>query len=530
MRLDPVLHAFYLLGSLRGGMPASPVCPVRSHSLSALMAAPADWRSAPAQAVTAFIDVNVVPMDTERVLANQIVLVEGDRITALGPAAQVKVPAGAVRIDGRGKYLMPGLADMHVHAGNYNDIDRSVGVWSIYLANGVTTLRSFNPLAPAVERTLKTITVLHPHIYVPPRIDLKTMPLDSIASYVSAYKAAGYRFIYVDAGYIRQRDSTKRTLYDSLLVAAQRVGLSAASHTNNETAQALIAFGAYGGSVEHLHHAFKDVVRRPPEDVPESEIQALAATVRRAGTWLSITLDCVEYRDRGIGKRIANIKTTRRLVKALQDAGVRMLLGADADGAHGWSPSVVHEELAAMVRAGLTPYQALLTGTRNVAQYFSLLDSSGTVAVGKRADLVLLPGNPLQSLRYAREPVGVMIAGRWLDRATLDRSLLASPKAWFKDLWGGAMPLATTYEQGAKTWEHQQKFDALADSPELAEAPSGSAARERLLRSLTDELGAIRATLTPEQREVFDPAARVWMREHIRQGYRLVVAGVAPTP
>jgi imidazolonepropionase-like amidohydrolase len=75
----------------------------------------------------------------------------------------------------------------------------------------------------------------------------------------------------------------------------------------------------------------------------------------------------------------------------------------------------------ALVRAGLTPYQALHTGTRNVAQFLGLLDSSGTVAVGKWADPVLLNGNPLQDIQHAREPAGVMINGRWLDRTELDQ-------------------------------------------------------------------------------------------------------------
>ena len=81
-------------------------------------------------------------------------------------------------------------------------------------------------------------------------------------------------------------------------------------------------------------------------------------------------------------------------------------------------------------RGGLTPYQALLTGTRNIAQYLGILDSSGTVAVGKRADLVLLHGNPLEDITHTREPAGVMLAGRWLDAAELSARLVASPKEW----------------------------------------------------------------------------------------------------
>jgi imidazolonepropionase-like amidohydrolase len=81
-------------------------------------------------------------------------------------------------------------------------------------------------------------------------------------------------------------------------------------------------------------------------------------------------------------------------------------------------------ELAALVRAGLTPYQALTTGTRNFVVFLQALDEIGTVAVGKRADLVLLSGNPLEDIRHTAEPAGVMLGGQWLAREVIDRRLV----------------------------------------------------------------------------------------------------------
>jgi hypothetical protein len=126
---------------------------------------------------------------------------------------------------------------------------------------------------------------------------------------------------------------------------------------------------------------------------------------------------------RGGDGRLITRSLTRPLIKGLQDAGAGLLLGTDAGvdfSVHGFS---VHRELEALVRAGLTPYQALLTGTRNVAVFFQTLDESGTVAVGKRADLVLLTGNPLVDIRHTAQPAGVMIGGRWLPRSEIDRRL-----------------------------------------------------------------------------------------------------------
>ena len=83
----------------------------------------------------AFVNVNVVPMDSERIITYQTVLIEDERIRAIGPADTTPIPEAAVRIDGSGKYLMPGLADMHVHLGYEGDL-------TLFIANGVTTVRN----------------------------------------------------------------------------------------------------------------------------------------------------------------------------------------------------------------------------------------------------------------------------------------------------------------------------------------------------------------------------------------------------
>jgi adenine deaminase len=112
------------------------------------------------------------------------------------------------------------------------------------------------------------------------------------------------------------------------------------------------------------------------------------------------------------------LEVSLQVVNALQDAGAGLLLGADMTLE---SPGfAVHRELELLVLAGLTPYQALATGTRNVAVYLGTQDSTGTVAVGKRADLVLVDGNPLTDIRYTAGPAGAMVGGRWLARAELD--------------------------------------------------------------------------------------------------------------
>jgi hypothetical protein len=452
--------------------------------------------------VTAFVDVNVVPMDTERVLTRQTVLVDGGWITALGPASQVAVPATATRIDGRDKYLIPGLTECHAHLG-FSSPDSVVPEQSLflYVANGITTVRNMDhhrttfPKGPWMRAMAAEGKILSPRFYVggsgqwphhtgqnKPSV-LDTVRLDGVASAVAAFKATGYDFIKIYG----ERGSA----YDSVSAAARRVGIPLMGHVAvrgaGELEQALQAGQA---SIEHLtgytEALFKGPLPPSSSDgdrqlriLPESlaaqrrlidfgKIPQLAAATARAGVWncptqwvfekqsVELSADTVSWwpeldfvapaeREKwlaqhrnhkkagqgwntgyiGLPLSEANghLEARRGLVKALQDAGAGLLLGTDvkSDGI------AIHRELDALVRAGLTPYQALATGTRNSAIFFQTFlkkpAETGTVAVGKRADLVLLNGNPLENIRYTAQRAGVMLGGRWLSREDIDRRL-----------------------------------------------------------------------------------------------------------
>jgi imidazolonepropionase-like amidohydrolase len=113
----------------------------------------------------------------------------------------------------------------------------------------------------------------------------------------------------------------------------------------------------------------------------------------------------------------------RSLLGALYRGGVPILLGSDAPQVWNVPGFSIHRELQRMVDAGLTPYQALELGTRNVAAFFGTLSQTGTIEVGKRADLVLLDENPLTDIARTNRQAGVMIGGRWLARAEIDHRL-----------------------------------------------------------------------------------------------------------
>ena len=461
--------------------------------------------------VTAFVSVTVIPMDRERVLPNRTVLVHGGHITAIGPAGHVRIPAQAVRIDGHGKYLIPGLADMHTHVGMGDSVIAEQALF-LWLANGVTTIRNLDYLPPGgmfhalsgpallrLRARAAAGTLPSPRIYTSsawsPDVDGmgglgalfggQSTPLDSVAAYVAAYKAAGYDFLK-----IRDEDAVTA---ESLAVAARRVGLPIVGHVPDDLpVQEALRIGYR--SIEHLTGYLPALVRRADStaatrvsiqntqlsdsaflarlrrDLDLSRIPALVALTRQAGVWNCPTLELqdivapntnidtlanwpeVRYASpallkqwhevlvqHGTTERIVDgaggtLDALQQLVRVLQSAGAGLLSGTDASTAlivpyllPGFS---LHRELAALVAAGLTPYQALATSTRNVAAYFGTLGESGTVTVGKRADLVLLDGNPLVDIHQTMRIAGVMRNGTWFSQSTLEPQVAAVLKAW----------------------------------------------------------------------------------------------------
>lgn len=406
-------------------------------------------------AVTAFVGVTVVPMDRERVLAGQTVLVRGERIVAMGPSDRVHVPTGAERIDGRGKYLMPGLADMHAHINGDAEL-----LWS-YLANGVTTVRDMfgRPELLALRDRVANGELLGPRIYAV-GIDEECPKQQELASCLKAMKAVQVIMvkIYWDS----------RARFDSVVAIARELHLPVGGHVSQVVGLGPSLRVPYA-TLEHLWGYFeflvgtrpalmtelalprssaspgpqfaplRDTVKavldtaswmRPGWRLDPRKLRAVAIATRRAGTWNAPTLvaaeamcwqprNLIDAPERRLFRRIFEAKFP--LVHALQDAGAGLLLSTDMSELGGFP---VHRELELLVDvAGLTPYQALATGTRNVAHFLATEDSTGTVAVGKRADLVLLDGNPLRDIRYTAGPTGVMVGGRWLSRTVLETGL-----------------------------------------------------------------------------------------------------------
>ena len=423
--------------------------------------------------IVAFVNVNVIPMDQERILTGHTVVVKDGVIAALGPVDAVKIPPGALRIDGRGKFLMPGLADMHVHFEIFND-QATTGMLRLFLANGVTTVLNLygTPAFLQLRERIARGETVGPTVYTSgPFISnapVSSPTVEEVERQVVAHKRAGYDLIKIHGDF-------SRDAYRKLFEVARREDIRVIGHLPRnlgidaafEERQDAIAHAE-----EYLYAYFFFKPATSPADASQaaqlrwiaeqaSRIPSVAQATAKAGIWVSPTLTVYS----GIARQVDDIdavlkrpemkylppwlsnqfqpsnntyikrfkKETAKgffaranllsqLVKGFRDAGVRMLAGTDTP-----VPSVVpgfslHDELRELVAAGLTPYEALRTATANPAD-FMRSDKFGTVSVGKTADLILVEGDPLKDVNNASRRSGVMTRGRWFTEDELRKML-----------------------------------------------------------------------------------------------------------
>jgi imidazolonepropionase-like amidohydrolase len=401
--------------------------------------------------------IDVVDVVDGRIIANSTVTVTGDTIVGVTPKGAA--PRGATVVDGRGAFLVPGLWDMHAH------MEMSGASWlALYVANGVTGIRDMGSELDLILKMRDDVAarrVVGPRIFAagpilddapgewPFRMRVKTA--DEARAAVQLLKRRG-----VDR--IKVHDHTPRDAFFAIADEARRQNLPLAGHRPmSVTLEEMIDAGQR--DLEHLDNEqlWKPC---PGQGYQPGMCQELFAMLARRGVWQTPTLvaiselgsigtaassvsaDHFAYAPKRIREMWAgnqSLFATPDAVRAMKadaivgaavtadmaKAGVGILAGCDSMIAG----FCVHDELAAMVRGGMTPLAALQTATLNPARYFGIEQTAGTVAPGRRADLVVLDRNPLMDISNVSRIRAVVLAGRLLDRKELDRLLAAAKRA-----------------------------------------------------------------------------------------------------
>ena len=477
---------------------------------------------------TAFVHVTLVPMITEKTIEDQTVLVSGTQIAAIGPSEDMFLPMDTTVIDGTGFYLMPGLADMHIHTSDDWD-SWPVSPLHLFLANGVTTVRDMGPVASAdsdiahalafalqlrddIQAGLQVGPILytsgdrigHPSADEPYRDSMamryicQMVPdayqscgaVPSVPELVTTNNNQGFDFlkIYTFSDQVfRDALATAKALgmyttghipFESGLDGVLENGMDEIAHIEELVFELIDInrnydlqtwqdwnlyvscrmsdeLGEYGDlsteqiehtlqvsygesirriadslqsasipvnttlglselSVESLEHPYRLMARPECTYLPSSHMQSVGTQRLSSRIYLGIAR----------AKHVLNLM----LLHQLHQREVPLLLGTDCGtDLMGLVPGFsVHHELRILTEHGLTPFEAIKTGTVNAARVVEAMTgegSFGTVEVGKRADLLLVQGNPLEDVTNVRNLIGVMAGGRWYSRESLEAML-----------------------------------------------------------------------------------------------------------
>ncbi len=406
-----------------------------------------------------FQSVNIIPMNTETVLYGQDVVIKNGKIASLGKHGEVKYDKSAIVIDCRNKYLLPGLAEMHAHIPHGEDLQPMEDVLSLFVINGVTTVRGMqgHPTHLVLREKIQQGEIVGPRFYTAgPALNGYNLRIGGgPEKIVREQKKSGYDFLKL----------TDLTLddFNAIVKTANEVNISFAGHVTWDVG-IWRAIDAKYSSIEHLEGFIEGLVR---EDITEEEVGFYwTDAVRKADTLLipklirglrehsiavvptqslfermlsakrgeelrkepemiyvdaetlngwvgdkNSIVDDPMYHEVDV-KRVLEFR--RKLIYACHRGGVTLLMGSDAPQIFNVPGFSLHHELQYLVESGLTPYEALQTGTVNVARFFSQEQSSGTIEEGNVSDLVLLSSNPLEDIKALKSIDGVMLGENWL--------------------------------------------------------------------------------------------------------------------
>ncbi len=420
---------------------------------------------------TVITAVNVVDVRDGSITEGQYVVVDSGKITKI--VAQIAdLPEGIATIDGKGKYLMPGLAEMHAHIPSPPQSQEMVDeTLFLYLSNGVTTIRGMlgHPVHLKLREQASNNEILSPRIFTSsPSLNGNTVKtVEEAREKVTQYKADGYDFLKLHPG-------IQREVFDEIVKTANEVDIPFAGHVSVDVGIRHALESEYA-SVDHVDGFLEGLVPQSANVQPDengffgynfasladtSMIDELVQMSKDNEVWIVPTQSLfdrwfspedpdflantpeMKYMSKStLEKWVAN-KTQliggadytaeqwevfnmirKEMIRQLHENGQGLLLGSDAPQVFNVPGFSIHHELNGMLQSGLTPLEAIQIGTINPAIFFGMEGGFGEVTEGASADLILLNANPLESLEAIKNPEGVMVRGRWLSREAIDKRL-----------------------------------------------------------------------------------------------------------